>query len=120
MKLLMPRVSQPGRHPERLSNLRERSMIPARATRSRLTLWTVAALLAVIGALWGLPQSALAAPDRPTNLTATALDHDTVSLTWSHPAAENVDHYQILRRSADESRLSQIATTQATYPSCLP
>ena len=57
MKLLMPRVSQPGRHPERLSNLRERSMIPARATRSRLTLWTATALLAILGTLWALPQS---------------------------------------------------------------
>ena len=89
-------------------------MPPARATRFRLTLWTAAALLAVLGALWALPQSALAAPDRPTGLTATALDHDTVSLTWSHPDEEDVDHYQILRRTSDESRLTQIATTQAT------
>ena len=88
-------------------------MPPARATRFRL-LWTAAALLAVLGALWALPQSALAAPDRPTGLTATALDHDTVSLTWSHPDEEDVDHYQILRRTSDESRLTQIATTQAT------
>ena len=88
-------------------------MIPARATKFRFTLRTAAALLAVIVAL-ALPQSALAAPDRPTGLTATALDHDTVSLTWSHPNEENVDHYQVLRRSSDESRLSQIATTQAT------
>ena len=57
-------------------------MIPARATRLRLTLWTATALLlAVLGALWALPQSALAAPQQPTELTATALDHDTVSLT---------------------------------------
>ena len=89
-------------------------MPPARATRFRLTLWTAAALLAVLGALWALPQSALAAPDRPTGLTATALDHDTVSLTWSHPDEEDVDHYQILRRTSDGSRLTQIATTQAT------
>ena len=89
-------------------------MISVHATKSRFTLWTAIALLTVIGALWGLPQSALAAPDRPTGLTATALDHDTVSLTWSHPAAENVDHYQILRRSADQGRLSQVATTQTT------
>ena len=60
-------------------------MMPARATRFRLTVLATAALLAVLGTLWALPQSALAAPDRPTGLTATALDHDTVSLTWSHP-----------------------------------
>ena len=88
-------------------------MISTSHTKSRFTLWTAAALLAVIVALV-LPQSALAAPDRPTGLTAIALDHDTVSLTWSHPSEENVDHYRVLRRSSDESRLSPIATTQAT------
>ena len=74
-------------------------MISVHATKSRFTLWTAIALVAVIGVLWAQPQSALAAPDRPTGLTDTALDHDTVSLTWSHPDEENVDHYQILRRS---------------------
>ena len=88
-------------------------MIPSRATKIRFTLWTAVVLLAVTVAL-ALPQSVLAAPDRPTGLTATALDHDTVSLTWSHPDEENVDHYRVLRRSSDESRLSQIATTQTT------
>ena len=71
-------------------------------------------MLAVLGTLWALPQSALAAPDRPTGLIATALDHDTVSLTWSHPDQENVDHYQVLRRSPGAGRLTQIATTQTT------
>ena len=97
-----------------LSYLRESRMISTSHTKSRFTLWTAAALLAVILALV-LPQSALAAPDRPTGLTATALDHDTVSLTWSQPNEENVDHYQVLRGSSGESRLSQIATTQTTY-----
>ena len=89
-------------------------MISVHATKSRFTLWTAIALVAVIGVLWAQPQSALAAPDRPTGLTATALDHDTVSLTWSRADEENVDHYQILRRSADQGRLSQVATTQTT------
>ncbi len=97
----------------RQSDLQERSVVLVRATGFRLTLWTDAALLAVTGAPWGRPQSALAAPDWPTGLTATALDHDTVSLTWSHSDEDNVDHYRILRRSSDESRLSQIATTRA-------
>ena len=89
-------------------------MIPARATWFRFTLWRAAALLAVIAALLAISQSALAAPQRPAGLTATALDHDTVSLTWSDTDAEDVDHYQVLRRSSDETRLSQIATTQTT------
>ena len=89
-------------------------MIPARATRFRFTLWRAAAPLAVIAALLAISQSALAAPQRPAGLTTTALDHDTVSLTWSDTDAEDVDHYQVLRRSSDETRLSQIATTQTT------
>ena len=59
-------------------------MISVRPTKSRFTFWTAAALLAVIVAL-ALPQSALAAPDRPTDLTATALDHDTVSTATLNP-----------------------------------
>ena len=90
----------------RQSDLQERSVVSIRATGFGLTLWTDAALLAVTGAAWGRPQSALAAPDRLTGLTATALGHDTVSLTWSHSDEDNVDHYRILRRSSDESRLS--------------
>ena len=113
MKGLATRENQPEDTPERLSDLQEKNMTPARTTKFRFTLWTAAALLAVIVAL-ALPQSALAAPDRPTGLTATALDHDTVSLTWSHADQENVDHYRVLRRSSDESSLSQIATTQTT------
>ena len=89
-------------------------MVSARSAKFRVNILTAVALVAVIGALWAQPQSALAAPDRPTGLSATALDHDTVSLTWSHPDEENVDHYQILRRSADQGRLSQVATTQTT------
>ena len=36
------------------------------------------ALLAVIGAVWALPQSALAAPDRPTGLTAEYSHEDSL------------------------------------------
>ena len=56
-------------------------MVSARATKFRFTLWTAAVLLVVLGTLWALPQSALAAPERPTGFTAIALDHDTVNLT---------------------------------------
>ena len=72
-------------------------MTAVRPAKSRFTLWTAIALLAAVVAL-GLPQSALAAPQQPTNLTATALDHDTVSLTWSHPDPASVDHYHIISR----------------------
>ena len=41
-------------------------MVSARATKCRFTLWTDAVLLVVLGTLWALPQSALAAPERPT------------------------------------------------------
>ena len=37
-----------------------------------------AALFAVIGAVWALPQSALAAPDRPTGLTAECSHEDSL------------------------------------------
>ena len=37
-----------------------------------------AVLLAVIGAVWALPQSALAAPDRPTGLTAECSHEDSL------------------------------------------
>ena len=37
-----------------------------------------AALLAVIGAVWALPQSALASPDRPTGLTAECSHEDSL------------------------------------------
>ncbi len=37
-----------------------------------------AALLAVIGAVWALPQSALAAPDRPSGLTAECSHEDSL------------------------------------------
>ena len=59
--------------------------------------------------------SAQAGPDRPTDLTATAVDHDTVSLNWSHPNPASVDHYQVLSRRADSGTgISQVGTSTTT------
>ena len=94
MRLLATRVSQPERRPERLSDLQDSSMSTARTTKLRFTLWTAPVLLATIGALWALPQRALAAPTQPTGLTATALNHDTVSPACdSSPTRQSVYKY---------------------------
>ena len=59
--------------------------------------------------------SAQSAPDRPTDLTATAVDHDTVSLSWSHPDPASVDHYQVLsRRLESGTGLAQVGTSTTT------
>ena len=59
--------------------------------------------------------SAQAAPERPTDLTATAVDHDTVSLTWSHPEPASVDHYQVLSRRVDSGAgITQAGTSTTT------
>ena len=58
---------------------------------------------------------AQAAPERPTDLTATAVDQDTVSLTWSHPDPATVDHYQVLSRRADSGAGTiQVGTSTTT------
>ena len=59
--------------------------------------------------------SAQAGPERPTDLTATAVDHDTVSLNWSHPDPATVDHYQVLSRRADSGAgIAQVGTSTTT------
>ena len=59
--------------------------------------------------------SAQSAPERPTDLTATAVDHDTVSLSWSHPDPATVDHYQVLSRRVDSGTgLTQVGTSTTT------
>ncbi len=91
---------------------RKRHMTHAHPTKSRFTRWTAAAPLAVTGVLRALPQGTLAVPDRLTGLTA--LDHDTVNLTWSHPDEAKVDHYRVLRRTKDQRWPRRIGTTQTT------
>ena len=59
--------------------------------------------------------SAQSEPERPTDLTATAVDHNTVNLTWSHPDPASVDHYQVLSRRVDSSTgLTQVGTSTTT------
>ena len=73
--------------------------------------------MAVVAALlFATPNGAFAAgPERPTDLTATAVDHDTVSLTWSHPDPATVDHYQVLSRRVDSGTgLLQVGTSTTT------
>ena len=87
-------------------------MTHAHPTKSRFTRWTAAAPLGGTGVLRALPQGTLAVPDRLTGLTA--LDHDTVNLTWSHPDEAKVDHYRVLRRTKDQRWPRRIGTTQTT------
>ena len=62
-----------------------------------------------------LTVSAQAEPERPTDLTAAAIDHDTVSLNWSHPDPATVDHYQVLSRKADSGTgIAQVGTSTTT------
>ena len=59
--------------------------------------------------------SAQTGPERPTDLTATATDHDTVSLNWSHPDPATVDHYQVLSRRVDSGAgIAQVGTSTNT------
>ena len=76
-----------------------------------------AAMIAVIILAFAMVMtvSAQAAPERPNDLTATAIDHDTVSLNWSHPNPASVDHYQVLSRRADSGiGIAQVGTSTTT------
>ena len=76
-----------------------------------------AAMIAVIILAFAMVMtvSAQTEPERPTDLTATATDHDTVSLTWNHPDPDSVDHYQVLSRRADSGTgLTQVGTSTTT------
>ena len=92
-------------------------MTSTRASKLTFAALATAILMAVVATLlFAMPNGAFAAePDRPTALTATAVDHDTVSLTWSHPDPATVDHYQVLSRTVGAStRLSQVGTSTTT------
>ena len=84
------------------------------ATRTTAVFAAMAAviILAFAGAMTATAQSA---PERPTDLTAAATHHDTVSLTWSHPNPATVDHYQVLSRRADSGTgIAQVGTSTTT------
>ena len=81
-------------------------------TASIFAAMTAVIILAFAGAMTATAQSA---PERPTDLTATATDHDTVSLNWSHPNPASVDHYQVLSRRADSGiGIAQVGTSTTT------
>ena len=92
-------------------------MTSTRASKLTFAALSTAILMAVVATLlFAMPNGAFAAePERPTDLTATAVDHDTVSLTWSHPDPATVDHYQVLSRTVGAStRLIQVGTSTTT------
>ena len=92
-------------------------MTSTRASKLTLAALSTAILMAVVATLlFAMPNGAFAAePDRPTDLTATAIDHDTVSLNWSHPDPTTVDHYQVLSRRVDSGTgLLQVGTSTTT------
>ena len=81
-------------------------------TASIFAAMTAVIILAFAGAMSASAQSA---PERPTDLTAAATHHDTVSLTWSHPDPATVDHYQVFSRQVDTGTgLTQVGTSTTT------
>ena len=80
-------------------------------TRTTAVFATAMIAMIILGFAAVMTVSAQTEPERPTDLTATAVDHDTVSLTWSHPDPASVDHYQVLSRTVGASTgLSQVGT----------
>ena len=81
-------------------------------TGSIFAAMTAVIILAFAAAITASAQSA---PERPTDLTAAAIDHDTVSLSWSHPDPATVDHYQVLSRRVDSGAgIAQVGTSTTT------
>ena len=76
-------------------------------TRTTAVFATAMIAMIILGFAAVMTVSAQTEPERPTDLTATAVDHDTVSLTWSHPDPASVDHYQVLSRTVGASTRSQ-------------
>ena len=92
-------------------------MTSTRARKLTFAVLSTAILMAFVAAiLFATPHGALAAePERPTDLTATAIDHDTVSLSWNHPDPTTVDHYQVLSRTVGAGTgLLQVGTSTTT------
>ena len=84
-------------------------------TRATAVFATAMIAMIILGFAAVMTVSAQTEPERPTDLTATAVDHDTVSLTWSHPDPASVDHYQVLSRTVGASTgLSQVGTATTT------
>ena len=60
--------------------------------------------------------SAQTEPERPIDLIATAIDHDTINLSWNHPNPASVDHYLILsrREGSGDGQLINVGTSITT------
>ena len=69
------------------------------ATRTTAVYATAMSAVIILAFAAVMTVSAQSAPERPTDLMTTAIDHDTVSLTWSHSDPASVDHYQVLSRT---------------------
>ena len=86
-----------------------------RTTRITLAILTTTIPMAIVAVLLiAMPNGVFAAaPERPTDLTATAVDHDTINLSWNHPDPASVDHYQVLsrREGSGAGRLTQVGTS---------
>ena len=84
-------------------------------TRTTAVLAAMAAVIILAFAMV-ITVSAQTGPDRPTDLVATAVDHDTVSLTWSHTDPASVDHYRVLSRrvGSGAGQLTQVGTSTTT------
>ena len=84
-------------------------------TRTTAVFATAMIAMIILGFAAVMTVSAQTEPERPTDLTATAIDHDTVSLTWSHPDPASVDHYQVLSRTVSAGTgLIQVGTSTTT------
>ena len=84
------------------------------ATRTTAVFTTMTAVIIMAFAM-AMTVSAQSEPERPTDLTATATHHDTVSLNWSHPDPARVDHYQVFSRRADSGTgIAQVGTSTTT------
>ena len=84
-------------------------------TRTTAVFATAMIAMIILGFAAVMTVSAQTEPERPTDLVATAVDHDTVSLTWNHPDPASVDHYQVLSRTVSAGTgLSQVGMSTTT------
>ena len=84
-------------------------------TRTTAVFATAMIAMIILGFAAVMTVSAQTEPERPTDLVATAVDHDRVSLTWNHPDPTSVDHYQVLSRTVSAgTSLSQVGTSTTT------
>ena len=77
-------------------------------------LFAVLAVLAILATvLMPVPASAQAVPDAPTNLQASAVTHNSVTLSWDDPADSSITGYEILRRDVVNQAAGVFTTIEA-------